>query len=51
MRARVRAGGERDERGERTYVTEHQFLERPDVETVKCLFDEARPPFLSSVRG
>ena len=34
-----------DERGERTYVTEHHFLERPDVETVKCLFDEARHHF------
>ncbi len=34
-----------DERGERTYVTEHRFLERPEVETVKCLFDEARRHF------
>jgi hypothetical protein len=34
-----------DERGERTYVNEHRFLERPDVETVKCLFEEAKRHF------
>ena len=31
-----------DERGELAYSTEHRFLERPDVETVKALLDEAR---------
>ena len=31
-----------DERGEFAYSTEHRFLERPDVDTVKALLDEAR---------
>ena len=31
--------------GERTYATEHRFLERPDAETVKLLFDEAKRHF------
>ena len=31
-----------DERGDLAYATEHRFLERPDVETVKALLDEAR---------
>ena len=31
-----------DERGELAYSTEHRFLERPDVETVKALLEEAR---------
>ncbi len=34
-----------DERGDCTYATEHRFLERPDVETVKVLFDEAKREF------
>ena len=31
-----------DERGDCTYSTEHRFLERPDVATIRCLFDEAK---------
>ena len=31
-----------DERGDFAYSTEHRFLERPDVGTVKALLDEAR---------
>jgi hypothetical protein len=31
--------------GEYTYETEHRFLERPDAETVKVLFDEAKRHF------
>ena len=31
--------------GERIYATEHRFLERPDAETVKLLFDEAKRHF------
>ena len=34
-----------DERGDCTHATEHRFLERPDVETVKVLFDEAKREF------
>ena len=34
-----------DARGECTYATEHRFLERPDAETVKLLFDEAKRHF------
>ena len=34
-----------DERGDFAYSTEHRFLERPDVETVKALLDEAREHF------
>ena len=34
-----------DGRGECAYATEHRFLERPDAETVKVLFDEARRHF------
>ena len=34
-----------DEAGELTYAVEHRFLERPDVETVKALFDEAKQHF------
>lgn len=28
--------------GDRRYSVEHRFHERPDVETVRCLLDEAR---------
>jgi hypothetical protein len=34
-----------DSDGECTYATEHRFLERPDAETVKVLFDEAKRHF------
>jgi hypothetical protein len=34
-----------DADGECTYATEHRFLERPDAETVKVLFDEAKRHF------
>ena len=34
-----------DEAGEFTYAVEHRFLERPDVETVKALFEEAKDHF------
>jgi len=34
-----------DADGDCTYATEHRFLERPDAETVKVLFDEAKRHF------
>ena len=34
-----------DDAGARTYAVEHRFHERPDVETVRLLFEEAREHF------
>ena len=34
-----------DERGGCSYAIEHRFPERPDVETVRCLLEEARDHF------